>query len=153
MNVEILRASVDHIDDVMTIASESGLSEWSRDHYIGELTLPDTLFIVAKLYESRCSGFITGRMVPDSQSSSQAAEIHNFGVRVEDRRRGVGSCLLRSFMEVAAKRGASRVFLEVRSGNVTAIDFYRKYGFEVYTSRRDYYKDPVEDATLMKSED
>jgi ribosomal-protein-alanine N-acetyltransferase len=40
--------------------------------------------------------------------------------------------------------------LEVRQGNRAAMKLYHKYGFTVEGYRRDYYKDPNEDAVLMR---
>jgi ribosomal-protein-alanine N-acetyltransferase len=41
--------------------------------------------------------------------------------------------------------------LEVRAGNVAAQSLYRRFGFEVVGRRRQYYRDPVEDALLMNA--
>ncbi len=44
----------------------------------------------------------------------------------------------------------SRVFLEVRESNAGAITFYRGLGFQEVGTRREYYQDPKEAATVME---
>jgi ribosomal-protein-alanine N-acetyltransferase len=40
--------------------------------------------------------------------------------------------------------------LEVRAGSIGAIALYSSVGFVVAGRRRDYYREPVEDALLMR---
>ena len=42
-----------------------------------------------------------------------------------------------------------RLFLEVRSRNVPAIKLYTAYGFKEIGIRKNYYKDPQDDAIVM----
>jgi ribosomal-protein-alanine N-acetyltransferase len=39
----------------------------------------------------------------------------------------------------------------VRAGNIAAQALYRRYGFEVVGRRRQYYREPPEDALLMRA--
>ena len=41
------------------------------------------------------------------------------------------------------------VFLEVRKSNLEAINFYKKYNFKQIGVRKDYYKDPIENALVF----
>jgi len=56
------------------------------------------------------------------------------------RRRGVGRELVFQVAERARLRGASRLFLEVRSSNDAAIGLYLASGFSAVGRRRDYYR-------------
>ena len=47
------------------------------------------------------------------------------------------------------EKGVSVIHLEVRSGNAAARAFYEKEGFTVDGVRKNYYRDPVEDAVNM----
>ena len=47
------------------------------------------------------------------------------------------------------EKGARDLTLEVRSGNETAINLYKAYGFKREAVRRGYYRDPKEDAWIM----
>jgi len=64
----------------------------------------------------------------------------------------VGRLLLANCLEVARQRQLLRIFLEVRHSNRRAIRFYRRNGFEIVSRRRNYYRDPPEDAWVMERE-
>jgi ribosomal-protein-alanine N-acetyltransferase len=51
----------------------------------------------------------------------------------------------------AVRQGARAAILEVRAGNFAAQSLYRRYGFEVVGRRRQYYREPPEDALLMRA--
>ncbi|MFI5005875.1 MAG: ribosomal protein S18-alanine N-acetyltransferase [Solirubrobacterales bacterium] len=80
-----------------------------------------------------------------------AGEMHllNLAVAPDLRREGLGGILLRLAMEQGARRGAERVYLEVRRSNRAAQGLYERFGFVTTSVRRDYYADPQEDALLL----
>ena len=90
------------------------------------------------------SGIVIGRQVLDE------AEILNLAVRKSERRRGEGRALVQRVLQQFVERQVSRVFLEVRESNTGAISFYRGVGFQATGVRRDYYRDPIEAATVME---
>jgi ribosomal-protein-alanine N-acetyltransferase len=65
------------------------------------------------------------------------------------RRRGLGGWLLRFALARAGRGGARRALLEVRAGNREALSLYGRLGFRPCGRRRDYYRDPVEDAVVL----
>ena len=71
-------------------------------------------------------------------------EILNLAVAPPFRRRGIGKALV----DAACVQPAD-FFLEVRRSNQRGISFYRKCGFHPAGQRKDYYRDPVEDALVM----
>jgi ribosomal protein S18 acetylase RimI-like enzyme len=54
-------------------------------------------------------------------------------------RSGHGSALLREALELARRRGAESLFLEVRPSNFAAQALYRRFGFQRIAVRRGYY--------------
>lgn len=70
------------------------------------------------------------------------AEIEYIVVKDEYKRLGIGSKLL-SFIEKDIKN----ITLEVRESNTTAINFYKKNGYSIVSTRHNYYKN--EDGYLM----
>jgi ribosomal-protein-alanine N-acetyltransferase len=76
-------------------------------------------------------------------------EILNLAVGPAWRRRGIGRGLMERAMEGLAARGVGRVFLEVRASNAGAQAFYSQLGFAEAGRRRDYYREPAEDALLL----
>ena len=67
------------------------------------------------------------------------AEILQFWIKDTLKRHGYGKILLCDVLEILKFKGIARVFLEVRDGNVPAINLYKKLGFEVVGRRNNYY--------------
>lgn len=82
-------------------------------------------------------------LVPES-------ELHSLAVLPAKRRRGLGGILLGAALNEARKRGATQMFLEVRSSNQAAISLYEGAGFMPLSVRRGYYSHPREDALVMR---
>ena len=64
------------------------------------------------------------------------------------RRKGIGQALITKGAEGMRLYNAKQCFLEVRVTNTSAIDMYKKLGFEVTRTIRGYYADG-EDAYMM----
>lgn len=76
-------------------------------------------------------------------------EIARIAVDPAYRRKGAAARLLHAVEDFCEEKGIDRLMLEVRKSNVPAISFYREYGFAEDGIRKNYYKNPVEDAVLM----
>ncbi len=63
---------------------------------------------------------------------------------------GLGQLLLDHCLEIVISRQLPVMFLEVRHSNARAIQFYKKNGFSILSSRKRYYQNPLEDAWVMK---
>jgi ribosomal-protein-alanine N-acetyltransferase len=85
--------------------------------------------------------------------SVAAGESHilNISVRPESRRQGIGSKLMKHFLQLARRHDADTVMLEVRPSNKLAIKLYEKLGFNEIGVRRNYYPahQGREDALLL----
>jgi len=77
------------------------------------------------------------------------AQISNFAIHPDFRRLGVGGKVLNRITAQIRKYGAKSVILEVRPSNFAARRLYGKYGFKSLGIRKDYYRDPEEDALVM----
>ena len=135
--------------EVVQIEETTGLSQWGWDAYRAELEKPEAVMLVARrntpdaLTGRRLGGYIAARMNADE------LHVNNIGVWPDSRRQGVGGALLGAALEVAASWGAAGAVLEVRASNVPALMLYERFGFTVVGERRNYYRDPVEDAKIM----
>jgi len=85
--------------------------------------------------------------------SAAAGESHilNLTVRPESQRQGIGSKLMKHFLQLARRHGADTLMLEVRPSNTTAIRLYEQMGFNEIGVRRNYYPaaEGREDALLL----
>ncbi len=77
-------------------------------------------------------------------------EIENVVVAANQRRRGIASQLIAELMRLAGQARATSVLLEVRESNLAARRLYEKLGFTQFARRPQYYRNPPEDALLLK---
>lgn len=77
------------------------------------------------------------------------AHIATLAVHPHYRRLKIGQRLLAFTLIDAYHSGATRSFLEVRSGNLAARSLYARFGFEEIGVRKHYYVDNNEDAVMM----
>jgi len=86
--------------------------------------------------------------------AADEAHVLNLCIAPEVQGRGHGRRLLRALLLLARRRGAQRVFLEVRPSNAPAIALYHDEGFNEIGRRPRYYpaKDGREDALVMALE-
>ena len=84
-----------------------------------------------------------------ARAAAGEAEILNLAVLPRHRRRGLARSLVECAIARARAAGAASVFLEVRETNSAARALYATLGFVAAGRRRDYYRDPVEDAIVL----
>ena len=87
--------------------------------------------------------YIIGRII------APEAEIYRIATHPDYRGRGIAYRLLDYAVKTERGRGLERLFLEVRSKNLAALSLYRAYGFEKIGIRKNYYKNPDDDAIVM----
>lgn len=80
------------------------------------------------------------------------AEIADLAVAPEARRMGIGRALLERVLGEVQDAGVQAVYLEVRESNHAARTLYRSSGFDSIGRRRGYYRQPVEDALVLRRE-
>ncbi len=79
-------------------------------------------------------------------------ELLRIAVKDSYRRLGIGRSLIDEMVTRCADKDGENIFLEVRESNETAISLYEKIGFAEISRRKEYYRDPKEDAVIMKLE-
>jgi len=77
-------------------------------------------------------------IVPKTHATLRHVGALGMGVAAPHRARGIGKALLQATLEVAAARGTSRVELLVRADNESAIELYRRFGFDLEGRLRNY---------------
>ena len=118
-------------------------AKWSEEALRETASLPGVAAFVSER-GGTITGIVVGRQVLDE------AEILNLAVRQGVRRQGEGRALVGQILRGFGQRQVSRVFLEVRESNAGAIAFYRELGYAAVGARKDYYRDPIEAATVME---
>lgn len=80
------------------------------------------------------------------------AELLTIATHPDHRRQGLARALMADWQAAAARRGATRAFLEVAADNAPARALYDVCGYEAAGLRRGYYRrptGPAADAVLM----
>ena len=159
MKVEGLRVRGAEASDVAgVLALERGIAEaphWAEGEYAAMLGGDEAggalrrCFFVAEA-EGRLLGFAVGKVI--GLSVEGLAELESVVVEVAARRGGVGNALCLAVADWCRERGARALELEVRAGSVGAIALYEGLGFLVAGRRAGYYREPAEDALLMRLE-
>jgi len=141
--VEIIKTSVDHLDDIMVIENLSFAIPWTRQSFIEEIT--------SNKFAIYLSASLNNVVVGYAGMWNVCGEGHitNIAVHPEFRGCGIGSLLLEGLIEEARKAGIERMTLEVRKSNIIAQNLYKKYGFVACGLRKSYYADNKEDALIM----
>lgn len=79
-------------------------------------------------------------------------ELLRIAVENSHRRSGIGKMLIQEMIKRCAEKSGENIFLEVRETNEAAIGLYERMGFQEISRRKDYYREPKEDAVIMKLE-
>lgn len=109
------------------------------------------LFVAMDLARSGLLGFAVGsRISRPGRTETFPAELESVAVSKAARRRGIGRELCRAVLDWAHAAGAPAVELEVRSNNEGGIRLYNSLGFVEIGRRKSYFRDPVDDAVLMR---
>lgn len=115
---------------------------WSAVSLASSAADPSYLLTVA-VCDGAVAGYLIASFVADESELLRIAVLPTF------RHRGAARALMAHYMNESDSRGVTRHFLEVRESNTAAVTLYESFGFNEYTRRRAYYRDPLENARLM----
>ena len=116
---------------------------WSEEAFEELIRSPFGRALVAERPDG-IEGYLVARAVAGE------GEILNLAVVPEARGQGLGGRLLAAALALLAEAGAREVFLEVRAGNAPAQALYHRRGFRAIGRRARYYRNPVEDAIVLR---
>lgn len=77
-------------------------------------------------------------------------ELYRIAVRADRRGQGLGRRLMAEFLAALTQRGVCDCYLEVRAENRVAQGLYAACGFHEVGRRKNYYKDPRDDALILQ---
>ena len=135
------------LPSVMAIQGECPqAAQWFGTDYGRMAETPGTFVLVAEVEwegAAKVAGFAAFHQVLDE------AELRNLAVAPEYQRRGVARALIDAACHRLQQAGTKRVFLEVRASNQPALALYYSLGFALHSRRKNYYRDPEEDACVL----
>jgi len=143
--LQIRSLEIRDVEPILSIQSVSPeAAQWSAWDY--ERVARGEMAGLAAEDKAQVLGFLVARLVATD------LEILNIAVHPQHRRSRIATALLDKLMTSPAAAKAENIFLEVRESNRGAICFYEKHGFRQAGRRKDYYRDPIEDALLLRRE-
>ena len=134
-----------HVAQVAQLEKLCFSDPWSEKSVASELSNPLSFWLVA-VENDTVVGYV------GSQTVMGETDMMNIAVHPDYRNRGIATGLLVGLIEELRKRGSHCLTLEVRASNEPAIRLYRMRGFQEVGRRRNYYRNPKEDALILRTE-
>lgn len=138
---EIVLAQKEHLSAIAELEKATFFEPWSERAL--ELFLTDSSFCVACITDGELACYCTVTTVLDE------AQIINVATDVRFKRRGCAKKVISAVFDECEKRNITSVSLEVRESNMPAITLYETLGFAIAGKRKDFYKNPRENALVM----
>ena len=132
-----------HVPQVAQLEKLCFSDPWSENSIASELDNDLSLWLVA-LNDDLVVGYI------GSQTVCGETDMMNIAVHPDWRRRGVARILIEQLILGLRERGSECLTLEVRASNAPAIALYEKLGFAQVGRRPNYYRNPKEDALILR---
>ena len=139
------RMDAKHVSQVAALEAICFQDPWSENSVASELNNPLSFWLVA-LEGDRVAGYV------GSQTVMGETDMMNVAVHPDFRRRGVAEALILALVEELKAMDSHCLTLEVRASNAPAIALYEKMGFSQIGLRKNYYRNPREDALILRKE-
>ena len=149
MEVEIREATIEDLKDIQTLNlrlferecerfdntldTEWTFGEKGTKYFKKKITGKDDLALVATI-DNKIIGYLVAAKYRayNFRTVKYLAEIENMLVLNEYRGMKIGAKLVEEFIKWAKEKKVDRITVTASAGNVKAINFYRKVGFEDY---------------------
>ena len=145
--MKIRRATPDDSMQISRLEEDIFPDSWSYRDILTTISSNGSLCFVATSDEGELLAYLIGRCIMPE------GEIYRIATKETYRGRGIAYRLLDFALKTARGSGLESVFLEVRESNAPARALYRAYGFTEIGIRKNYYKEPTENAVLMMKTD
>lgn len=134
-----------HVMQVAALEKQCFSDPWSENSVASELNNPLSLWLVA-VDDGNVAGYVGSQTVMDE------TDVMNIAVDERYRRQGIAQMLVEALVERLKKMDSRCLTLEVRISNAPAIALYEKLGFAQIGKRPNYYRNPKEDALILRKE-
>lgn len=135
----------DHVPQIAELERTCFSDPWSENSIASELENPLSLWLVAEE-----AGVVLGYV--GSQTVMDETDMMNIAVRRDFRRKGIAAGLIAALVVHLKNTGSRCLRLEVRQSNHAAIALYTSLGFSQLGLRKNYYRNPKENALILGKE-
>jgi len=144
--MNIIRADKSTPENVLIQLSELdkkcvGSDGWSAESFRSEVMKQNGLVLYIA-DENKVTALLSG------YSAVGEGDITSIAVDRNYRRIGLATGLIAEFEKLLPK-DTENIFLEVRESNESAVNLYKKCGFEKISVRKNFYSNPRENAVVM----
>ena len=139
--IQVVKTEREHIKHIAQLEKICFSEPWSEETILSAISTGTKFFTAIE--NEKVLGYIGISCVLDE------GYIANVAVFPEARGKGVGEKLIDRVFALASDDNLSFVSLEVRESNIPAISLYEKKGFKTEGRRKNFYKNPTEDALIM----
>ena len=136
---------VGHVAQVAVLEKLCFSDPWSENSVASELENPLSLWLIAEEDGAVC-GYVGSQTVLDE------TDMMNIAVRPDCRRKGIAAALITELVSRLKAQGSRILRLEVRESNFSAIALYEALGFTQLGLRKNYYRNPKENALILGKE-
>lgn len=140
--MELRRSKPDDATKIAKMEEKYFPDAWSKKDIFSYICSEGGMCFSA-ISDGEVIGYIIGRVI------APEGEIYRIAVEEGLRGRGIGYRLLSYALKTERGRGLESVFLEVREKNTPAIRLYTSFGFREISIRKNYYKNPTDNAKIM----
>jgi ribosomal-protein-alanine N-acetyltransferase len=141
----IVKMNESHVRQVAELEKLCFSDPWSEKSVASELDNKLSLWLVA-VEDDEVVGYI------GSQTCCDETDMMNVAVHPQHRRKGIAEALVLALVDALKEAGSYCLTLEVRASNDPAKSLYEKLGFEQVGRRPNYYRNPKEDALILRKE-
>lgn len=143
--ISVFQMTAQQVPQVAALERRCFSDPWSENSVASELENPLSLWLVAMDGE-RLAGYV------GSQTVLGESDMMNVAVDEDYRRQGIGKMLIEALVEQLKARESHCLTLEVRDSNAPARSLYASLGFSEVGRRKNYYRNPREDARILRKE-
>lgn len=134
-----------HVPQIAELEKLCFSDPWSEKSIASELNNALSLWLVA-VEDGKVLGYV------GSQTVLGETDMMNIATHPDHRKQGIATALIVGLIGALERRGSHSLMLEVRSSNEPAKSLYRHLGFEEVGVRKNYYRNPKEDALILRKE-
>ena len=141
MAINIVNVQENYIEDIFKIEQSEIIVPWSKDALLNLIRQQNIIFRVM-LKDDEVIGYYS------FQKIFEEGYINNIAIKKEYQSKGFGTQLFLDLIDRADKFEVKALTLEVETDNIKAISLYKKFGFIVEGTRKNFYKNS-KDAYIM----
>ena len=141
----IIKMDETHVSQIAELEKICFNDPWSENSIASELNNKLSHWLVA-VEDDIVTGYV------GSQTVLGETDMMNIAVHPDYRKNGIASNLISELIKNLTEQGSHSLMLEVRESNIPAKLLYEKLGFEEIGIRKNYYRNPKENALILRKE-